>query len=205
MAKKVPFLGEEHTARANGDAIADAKKHSGRVIDEVLTAAVNPSSWDDVVVRASSNGVPETPAELFGGRIKPSNQTAVPFVQTPPFKKSAIELNLNPMIDWKPINNWHGLRIDISGSIDMSMRLEWQRLLQETHNNGIGQYEFNFTQAPSISLTGIGMLLLFKEQKGSKKGDITLCHCSKELAQLLQWSGMDKHFVIQGLSSSAEK
>jgi anti-anti-sigma regulatory factor len=72
-------------------------------------------------------------------------------------------------------------------------------LLAETDANGIGQFEFNLTQAPNLSLTGLGMLLLFKERKGAERGDIKLCHCNKNVWDLLQWSGMDKYFTIQGI------
>ena len=58
--------------------------------------------------------------------------------------------------------------------------------------------KFNLTEAPTLTLTGLGMLLLFKEQKGSERGDIKLCHCNKDVWQLLQWTGMDKYFTIQG-------
>ena len=105
-------------------------------------------------------------------------------------------------IDWLPINSGHGLRINISGSLDQSMHNEWRRLIAETEANGVGQFEFNLTDAPNLTLTGLGMLLHFKEQKGSERGDIKLCHCNKEVWQMLQWTGMDKYFTIQGRPGS---
>jgi len=102
-----------------------------------------------------------------------------------------------PHIDWIPINNGHCLRVNISGKLDLQLRSEWQRFIRETSANPIRQFEFNFTQTPELSLAGLGFLLLFKEQKKSQRQDIKLCHCNRHIWELLQWTGMDKHFLIQ--------
>ena len=102
-----------------------------------------------------------------------------------------------PSLEWVLINNGRGLRINVSGNIDHSMRTEWRRLLEETESNGAGEFEFNLSHSPALSLTGLGMLLLFKERKGSVREAIKLCNCNKDVAQLLRWTGMDKYFVIQ--------
>ena len=102
-----------------------------------------------------------------------------------------------PSLEWVLINHGRGMRINVSGSIDHSMRTEWRRLLDETESNGAGEFEFNLSHSPALSLTGLGMLLLFKERKGSVREAIKLCNCNKDVAQLLRWTGMEKYFVIE--------
>ena len=90
------------------------------------------------------------------------------------------------------------MRINISGTIDQALRREWLRLLRETASKDVDQFEFNLTRTPALNMTGLGMLLLFKEQKRSQRQNITLCHCNRQVWELLQWTGMDRYFVIQG-------
>src|SRR5690606_10532300 len=91
-----------------------------------------------------------------------------------------------------------GLRINISGTIDQELRREWLRLLRETASKEIDQFEFNLTRTPALSLTSLSMLLLFREQKRSQRQNITLCHCNRQVWEMLQWTGMDRYLVIQG-------
>jgi anti-anti-sigma factor len=207
MRRKVPFLGEENVTRAT-DEEAQAKKSRGQLIDDVLSTRSQPSTWDDhVAVNYSAPfeapkafAPPKTPSP------KPSRSKSVPVTSGPVLKKAMFESMYShantSAINWLPINSGHGLRINILGSLDQNLRHEWRRLMAETHVNGIGQFEFNFTEAPNLTLTGLGMLLLFKEQKGSERGDIKLCHCNKEVWQMLQWTGMDKYFTILGKPDS---
>ena len=201
MRRKVPFVGEEHIARAPDDQ-ADAKRTSGRVIDDVLSTHAAPSSWEDVVVVDKPAEPPKAPrisASVSAPNIpRHIRHSAASISSGSSFKKAVIESSLRASIDWVPINNGHALRINVCGNLDQNIREEWRRMLDETAGNGVGQFEFNMTQAPNISLTGLGMLLMFKEQKGSERGDIKLCHCSREVWQILEWTGMDKYFTIQG-------
>lgn len=105
-------------------------------------------------------------------------------------------------IDWKPINNGHCLRINIDGKLDVQMRKEWQRFMRATAASDVGQFEFNLTHTPELSLTGLGMLLHFKDQKHSQRQDIKLSHCNRQIRELLQWTGMDKFFLIQAKTGS---
>jgi anti-anti-sigma factor len=95
------------------------------------------------------------------------------------------------------INDGRGLRVSVYGNIDNDLRKEWTRLLNDPQAANIKEFEFNLNETPSLSMTGLGMLLLFKERKGSARDAIKLCNCNKEVAQLLQWTGMDKYFVIE--------
>ena len=105
-------------------------------------------------------------------------------------------------MDWVSINSGRGLRVSIHGNIDNNLRKEWSRLLEETEGTDIKEFEFNLNETPALSLTGLGMLLLFKERKRSARDAIKLCNCNKEVAQLLEWTGMDKYFVIQNTQIS---
>jgi len=118
-----------------------------------------------------------------------------------PVKATACEPQAR-FIDWKPINNGHCLRININGKLDFQLRKEWQRFLQETATSDVGQFEFNLRQTPELSLTGLGLLLLFKDQKQSQRQDIKLSHCNRQIHELLQWTGMDKFFLIQAIPGS---
>ena len=209
MRRKVPFMGEERIARA-GDEEAEAKKNRGHLIDDVLSTQKQPSTWDDLVTNDYPDPVAAPPKISRAHAPTPSpSPTAskprpkkVPVTPGAVFKKAVIQggyLDANAAtIDWLPINSGHGLRINICGTLDQNLRREWRRLLQETATSKVGQFEFNLTEAPTLTLTGLGMLLMFKEQKGSERGDIKLCHCNRDVWQLLQWTGMDKYFTIQG-------
>ena len=210
MRRKVPFLGEEKVTRAN-DEDAQAKKARGHLIDDVLSTQKQPSTWDDHVAESYVDPFSAPPkvarahAPTPTPKPKPARSKLVPVTPGPVHKKAVISGYSGAhtaTIDWLPINSGHGLRINVSGNLDQSLRSEWRRLIAETDANGIGQFEFNFTDAPALTLTGLGMLLLFKEQKGSERGDIKLCHCNEDVWQMLQWTGMDKYFTIQGKPGS---
>jgi anti-anti-sigma factor len=203
MRRKVPFMGEENISRANDD-VAQAKKARGNVIDDLLSTQRQPSTWDDFVASDYPDPIGPLPtvARPHVHAPKPARSKTVPVTPGPVLKKAIIEGSFSDAntatLDWLPINSGHGLRVNICGTLDQSLRNEWRRLMEESKSNGVGQFEFNLTEAPTLSLTGLGMLLLFKEQKGSERGDIKLCHCNKEVWQMLQWAGMDKYFTIQG-------
>jgi anti-anti-sigma factor len=203
MRRKVPFLGEEHIARA-GDDEAQAKKVRGHIIDDVLSTQKQPSTWDDLVKNDYPDPI-KTPPKVSRPHapIPKPRSKKVPVTPGPTVKKAIIESSYSDIhassIDWLPINSGHGLRINICGHLDQNMRNEWRKLMEETAASDVGQFEFNLTEAPTLTLTGLGMLLLFKEQKGSERGDIKLCNCNKEVWQMLHWTGMDKYFTIQGV------
>lgn len=210
MRRTVPFIGEERIARAD-DEQASAKKSRGRVIDDVLTTCAEQSSWEDIVAPSAWPSRAEEKKPRSGVSVsksaakpKPKNIPITPpkHISAPspnPIKKTISETYGQSCIDWVPINNGHALRINIAGNLDHNLREEWRRLLAETADSGVGQFEFNMTQAPTLTMTGLGMLLLFKEQKKSERGDIKLCHCNKDVWKMLQWTGMDKYFTIQGI------
>jgi len=202
MRRKVPFLGEEQIARSTDDD-AQAKKARGQIIDDVLSTQKQASTWDDLVTSdyPAPGGAPPKVTRPHAAP-KPARKS-VPVTPGPTFKKATIEssfsdANIIPSIDWLPINGGHSIRVNVCGNLDQNLRSEWRKLLTETEGSGVGQFEFNLTESPTLTLTGLGMLLLFKEQKGSSRSDIKLCHCTKEVWQMLQWTGMDKYFTIQG-------
>jgi len=206
MRRKVPFLGEERIARS-GDVEAEAKKNRGHLIDDVLSTQKQPSTWDDLVTNDYPDPI-SPPAKVQRAHApspQPVNKTRsnkVPVTAGALLKKPVIEGSYSDAsvatINWLPINSGHGLRINICGNLDQNLRREWRKLLEETATSDVGQFEFNLIEAPTLTLTGLGMLLMFKEQKGSGRGDIKLCHCNKDVWQLLQWTGMDSYFTIQG-------
>lgn len=215
MRNSVPFIGEEQISRADSDQ-AVQKRQSGKVIDEVIECEKAESSWEDVVPDSWSGNrsralrpspsvrKPVNPQQpLMGGKhlvqgsatVKPSATPAkIPIYKSPaPTKKT----NLAAFVDWVPINSGHGLRINITGNIDHNLREEWRRMLEETSNSAAEEFEFNLAETPAMSMTGLGMLLLFKERKGKNREAIKLCDCSQDVWQLLNWTGMDKYFLIQ--------
>lgn len=216
MRHQVPFVGERKVVRANDDG-ARAKRTSGRIIDDVVGNGVTDSSWDDVVPPGwidTSQPKKSTPQESMrasvtmpkphvpfkpGGKSLASGAEAKPktAVKTSGAYSGAITFSDSASLDWVPINNGRGLRVNIHGCIDHDLRREWSRLITDTEGANIREFEFNFTETPALSLTGLGMLLLFKERKGSVREDIKLCNCNGEVKQLLEWTGMDKYFLIQ--------
>ncbi len=191
MRPPVPFIGEELIFRDDENP-GDSKRH-GQIIDEVLSTATDTSSWEDSVP-VSSSGSPPAAAPA---KHRTATTATIPAGTTTVHKPSSLS-DIGPRMEWIPINNGHGLRINISGTIDQELRREWLRLLRETASKEIDQFEFNLTRTPALSLTSLSMLLLFREQKRSQRQNITLCHCNRQVWELLQWTGMDRYFVIQG-------
>lgn len=218
MRHHVPFVGERKVVRAD-DEQARAKRTGGRVIDDIVGDGKVESSWDDVVpegwldksnpnpakppVASASVAMPRAHVPIKPGSKSASSKTAK---KTPSAKPSslasAISFSDSASMDWVHINNGRGLRVSIHGNIDNDLRKEWSRLLNDTESAHIKEFEFNLSETPALSLTGLGMLLLFKERKGSKRDDIRLCNCNKEVTQLLQWTGMDKYFAIENTQIS---
>ena len=190
MRPPVPFIGEELILRDDENP-GDSKRH-GQIIDEVLSTATDTSSWEDSVP-VSSSGSPPAPQ----AKRRTTATATIPAGTTTVHKLPSLS-DTGPRLEWIPINNGHGLRINISGTIDQALRREWLQLLRETANKEIDQFEFNLTRTPALSLTSLSMLLLFREQKRSQRENITLCHCNPQVWELLQWTGMDRYFVIQG-------
>ncbi len=113
-----------------------------------------------------------------------------------PLRTTTFVYSDGPSLDWVPINNGHGLRINVNGNLDFNMRNDWNRLLDETRDVKLSEFEFNMASSDSLSLAGLGMLLLFRESKSTSNNHISLKNCNREVAQLLFWAGMDKYFTI---------
>lgn len=221
MRHHVPFVGERKVIRAD-DEQARAKRTGGRVIDDIVGDGKVESSWDDVVPDDwldKPNPKPAKPPTASASVAMPRAHVPIksgsksvdvdPAKKVPPSKPSslarAISFSDSASMDWVHINNGRGLRVSIHGNIDNDLRKEWSRLLNDTNLLDVKEFEFNLREAPALSLTGLGMLLLFKERKGSKRDDIRLCNCNKEVTQLLQWTGMDKYFAIENTQISDVK
>ncbi len=210
MRHLVPFVGERKVVRAD-DEQARIKRTAGRVIDEIVGDGKVESSWDDVVPSGwidKSKPKPTKPAastSTAGPKpqvpIKAGAKNAAIAKKTAPSKPSTasapITFSDSAGMDWVRINNGRGLRVSIYGNIDNHLRKEWTRLLNDTESADVKEFEFNLNETPALSLTGLGMLLLFKERKGSARDAIRLCNCNKEVTRLLHWTGMDKHFAIE--------
>jgi anti-anti-sigma factor len=184
MRKSVPFIGEEMIVRDDAEKITSNKTN----IDDVLRNDGEASSWDD-----ASLPKPQRP----GRRTKAFSAVSKANTHTSRLGGLTDTSNTNHL-EWMPINNGHCLRINVNGSTDLHLFEEWKRLLRETADNSISQFEFNLAQMPELNLTGLGMLLYFKDQKRSQRQDIKLCHCNPRIRELLQSTGMEKYFVVQG-------
>lgn len=221
MRHLVPFVGEQRITRAD-DEQARAKRIGGRIIDDVVGNGKAESSWDDVVpktwidktkpkpiISPAANAIPKAQVPLTPQprvmAARPANTARANSIASPkPISASAsITFSDSASMDWVPINNGRGLRISVYGNIDNDLRKEWSRLLNDTESAAIKEFEFNLNDTPALSLTGLGMLLLFKERKGSLCDVIKLCNCNNEVARLLYWTGMDKYFVIETTQISA--
>ncbi len=223
MRHLVPFVGERKVVRAD-DEQARIKRSTGRVIDEVVGDGKVESSWDDVVsgtwvdkskprpvaaptsTSASTSSPPKSHVPIKAG---PKTNSASATKKTVPSSSGsasgAVTFSDSASMDWVRINNGRGLRVSIHGNIDNDLRKEWSRLLNDTESADVKEFEFNLNETPALSLTGLGMLLLFKERKGSARDAIKLCNCNKDVTQLLQWTGMDKYFAIENTQISDVK
>jgi anti-anti-sigma factor len=218
MRHNVPFLGERKVVRGD-DEQARAKRTGGRVIDDIVGDGKIESSWEDVVPDGwldKSTPKPLKPPTASASIAMPRGH--VPFksaTSTAPAKKTApakptsssgaISFSDSASMDWVRVNNGRALRVTIHGNIDNNLRKEWSRLLNDADSADVKEFEFNLRETPALSLTGLGMLLLFKERKGSMRDDIRLCNCNKEVVQLLHWTGMDKYFAIENTQISDTK
>lgn len=216
MRRQVPFIGERKLVRAD-DEQARIKRINGRVIDDVVGEGVALSSWEDVVGDGWVNRPPSEPKPPTSGSVaRPptSPQFKVPIrsgtitiavakVPNPAngagkaLQTGVIGLPNSSLIDWMLIQNGRGARVNIHGAIDSHLRKEWARLLAGTEDMSIEEFEFNLSDSPALSLTGLAMLLLFRDKKRSVCKVFSLCNCTKEVAQLLEWTGMDRYFLIK--------
>lgn len=207
MRRSVPFVGEKKIARAASPA-GEAKRSAGQIIDEVVSTDSGESSWDDLVPSELTKPKSESPKASGSISLPEAKKTTAkaPSVAGSSSKSisraaatssSTIVYADAPSVEWVLINSGRGVRVNIHGSVDASIRSEWNRLLDETQATGASEYEFNLAETPGLSLTGLGMLLLFRERKASALQGIKLCNCNKDVAQLLKWTGMDKYFEIQ--------
>ncbi|HSC68768.1 MAG TPA: STAS domain-containing protein [Cellvibrio sp.] len=216
MRHHVPFVGERKVVRAD-DERARSKRTSGRVIDDVVGDGKVQSSWDDVVPSGwidQSQPKPQIAATKTSASAPKGQVPIAPGVKTqsantgkniPPKKpgSSTVTFSDAASMDWVLINNGRGLRVSVYGNLDNDLRKEWMRLLEDEEFAAIKEFEFNFSETPALSLTGLGMLLLFKERKGFGREAIRLCNCNKDVVQLLLWTGMDKYFSIENTQISA--
>jgi anti-anti-sigma regulatory factor len=209
MRNTVPFIGEGQISREDSEQSA-RKRQSGKLIDEVIADASAESSWDDVVPETWSGnrskalrpspGVrkPIVPQSLGKQLVQGANKTSAKAPIYAPDNYLTSGKALDAFVDWVPINSGHGLRINVTGCIDHNLRSEWKRLLDETATSNASEFEFNLTATPILTMTGLGMLLLFKERKSLTNIDaIKLCNCNEDVWQLLNWTGMEKFFVIK--------
>lgn len=226
MRRQVPFVGEGQIARAS-DQEQGKRAAARVIDEMVSTSSgesswddLVPSNWPSQgpehnhpsasvslggnasdMKQTSSSGRSKGPGgkSLHAGMVpaRPHGHASHNPVSHNPARTTTIVYSDKPSLDWVLINNGRGLRINVSGNIDHDMRLEWRRMLEETESTAAGEFEFNLSHTPALSLTGLGMLLLFKERKGSLREAIKLCNCNKDVAQLLRWTGMEKYFVIQ--------
>jgi anti-anti-sigma factor len=203
MRNSVPFIGEEQISRADSEQ-ASQKRQVGKIIDEVIASADAESSWEDVVPDSWESS--RNKALRASPGVKRPVQSAKQLVQgaaqmasgkTPSRKTINSKVAVTAFVDWVSINSGHGLRINIVGNIDHNLRDQWQRLLEETAAMDVSEYEINLKGTPLLSMTGLGMLLLFKERKDSSREAIKLSNCNQDVWRLLNWTGMDKYFVIQ--------
>jgi anti-anti-sigma factor len=196
MRHSVPFIGEEQIARAQDD--QSEGKRRGQVIDEILSTDSEITSWDYVV----SGKSPQNKQPGNKSTRAPKKSVATLASEVAQASKEVHREANTAHIDWVPINNGQGLRISVSGNLDQELVPEWRRLLQESQSSAIAEFEIDMTQAPNLGLTGIAMLLLLKEQRGSRQQDFTLRHCNQQVEEQLRWAGMDHYFVIQGMAPS---
>lgn len=219
MRHHVPFVGERKVVRAD-DEPARAKRASGKVIDDVVGEGPQESSWDDTVPggwldKSKPNPVKKAEPQARASVAMPrahvplkagaKNAPAAAKKKESGAASSNVTFSDSATMDWVRINNGRALRVSIHGNIDNDLRKEWSRLLNDAESADVKEFEFNLNETPALSLTGLGMLLLFKERKGSARDAIKLCNCNKEVTQLLQWTGMDKYFAIENTQISDVK
>ncbi|UTF59809.1 STAS domain-containing protein [Gilvimarinus sp. DA14] len=107
------------------------------------------------------------------------------------------EANHGPHIDWHPINNGHSIKVHVAGDINIECMAQWRRLIKETSGNGIHQFEFDLKEVKSLSLAGLAMLLMFKDDKQAQARDISLTQCNNQLYKRLLWSGLTREFIVR--------
>jgi len=207
MRNSVPFVGEQQISRADTEQ-AKQKRQSGLLIDELISTADAESSWDDIVPDSwsgrRSNALHPTPSvrkppvlqPLTGQQLVQGTKTGSNLSVNKASSLIKTGAGLAACVDWVPFNSGHGLRINVTGNIDHNLREEWRRLLHETAETTASEYEVNLTATPALSMTGLGMLLLFKERKCPNREAVKLSNCNHDVWRLLNWTGMDKYFVI---------
>ena len=193
MRHIVPFVGEQKVVRADDDT-AQAKRATGKLIDDLIVTDEEESSWDDLVPKTHrSSKAPAKPQKASAQA--PANKTNHPVSPARHPKVNDQLFSDVPELQWVSINNGKGLRVDGVGTMDKNLRSQWRQLLAEVEASNLTEFEINLSETPTLSLTGLGMLLMFKESSGASK--MALCNCNKSVQNVLLWSGMEKYFVIE--------
>ncbi len=90
-------------------------------------------------------------------------------------------------------------RIAVQGGLREDQRRALQPLLAALKAQPTKAFEIDLMLCDHITVTGVAMLLLIKEEAGASKEHMLLKHCNSEVIDTLLWAGMEQYFTIDGL------
>lgn len=96
----------------------------------------------------------------------------------------------------RTIDNGKRLRIAVHGELNQSLRWQLRKLMSDIKTYAVFGYEVDLGQCYGITVTGIGILLLVKENTGADRDAIVLKNCRPAIVERLHWAGMEKYFQI---------
>ena len=96
----------------------------------------------------------------------------------------------------RTIDNGHQLRIAVHGELNLSLRWQLRKLIDSIKTYPVAGYEVDLSQCHGITVTGIAILLLIKENTGADSENMVVKNCRPAIVERLQWAGMESYFRI---------
>ncbi len=127
-----------------------------------------------------------------GGQSKPSA----------PLSRPAANRAAEARVYWHPTHNGLCLKVNISGCPDIRTLGQWRRLLRDCRRLHTQRFEVDMQETEEVGLTALALLIMLKERQQVTPRDMILNQCTRELCQLLEWTGLADEFTIRALRGS---
>lgn len=103
---------------------------------------------------------------------------------------------------WHPTHNGQCLKVNISGNPDVRTLRQWRRLLHDCRRLHTHRFEFDLQETEEMGLAALALLLLLKERQQVTPRDMVLNQCTRQVCQLLEWTGLTDEFTIRAQRGS---
>ncbi|GAB1262579.1 STAS domain-containing protein [Aurantivibrio plasticivorans] len=196
----VPFVSEEMVERAESDTKSNIEELLEAEFGESHEFIITPNT-----VQVGSTTLIDLDADAIFAQTPPSKKTK----QTDPhilrdFDRPTLPASEDAMVfTSRVIANRQTLRIAVHSDLVQLYRPAVNSLLADVRRKREDHIEVDLARCKHISLTGIGVLLLIKEN-APHKCDVTLKNCEPEIYKKLRWANLESAFTINTKKSTTQ-